>query len=157
MGEAQVRAYVSISEVTGAINPDPKRPRATFTATMQNSGQTPARQISYNVNIVRVDEDGRRVIAWNSRSYDEPADLLPGASRGIFNDGIDLTEEQFARLSKGRLVIMFEGRISYETVFHRRWVGWTPSTTFKYEVIWRDRENTTELTFVRTKDGNHAL
>lgn len=149
MGEAQVRAYVSVSNLEGRITHE--EPFLYMSASMHNAGRTPARRIEYKANLIRIDRGGSRVISYESRSYDEPEDLLPDASRPIFNVKRHLTEEEIEDMKLGRVRYAFEGRIHYWPV-----VGdMRRETRFNYAIKWNPKV-TTSLGFSRTHDHNHA-
>lgn len=158
MGIAQVRAYVGLVDLKG--HTDPKNEAFEVSFSMCNTGQTPARSINVRAWLVRIDRDGNRVLTQRSRTYDDPADLIPGERRPIFWERVEFWEAVNLTYSPTTLAAYkaleteyyIEGWVFYETVLEE----YRRETRFRYRVTgWNDRASAL-LNFHRTEDGNYA-
>ncbi|HTM77382.1 MAG TPA: hypothetical protein VL133_07110 [Devosia sp.] len=158
IGTAQIRAYVGLVDLRGTSNLNP-RPSIEVSVSMNNSGQTPARNISCRVWMVRIDESDRRVLTHRSRTFDDPADLMPAETRAIFWERYEFFDavgqdgknpESLSSYKDGKTTYLLEGHIRYRTV-----MGDLPrSTEFAYRISGWDGRGQVALTFTREGQGN---
>lgn len=156
VGFAQIRAYVSLIDLVGEIDPVDKS--FTVTVGIHNSGQTPAHDLSIRVWMVYTSEDGREVLTYGSRSFDDHADLMPGQRRPIYGERIVFYNTINDPLQTNSLEAYLEKRTGY---FLRGFIRYTAvggeyqrETAFNYRLSGWDTVRRVQIKFTREPEGN---
>ncbi|MGV8834010.1 MAG: hypothetical protein ACOH2N_18735 [Devosia sp.] len=152
IGEAQVRAYLGVSDVEGlwegSDGPGRWAPSIYITASITNGGVTPAKHVAVSYKLVRL---GDTKVMDQVEDLFQIEDIMPGANPTFYAARNDIRASDAAVL-KGCVEPAFaiSGNIRY-------FIVGSPSARtvrFNYEIIGRDQSNT--LDFIRTEQGNEA-
>ena len=156
VGFAQIRAYVSLVDLVGKT--DPVNNTFTVSVGVQNSGQTPAHDISVRVWLVRTQEDGRDILTAGSRSFEDHSDLMPGEKRPIYAERVSfynvindpLQPNSLDAYHQGRTKYFLRGFLRYKTVG----ADWQRETAFNYRISGWHTLQPVDLVFTRESEGN---
>lgn len=156
VGFAQIRSYVTLVDLVGQT--DPLNKSFTVSVGIQNSGQTPAHEISIRVWLQRTQEDGRDILTHGSRSFEDHADLMPGEKRAIYAERIafyntindPLQANSLEAYLEQRTGYFLRGFIRYKTVDG----GWQKETAFNYRISGWHALQPADVQFIREPEGN---
>lgn len=124
IGEAQVRAYISVEPMSFGT-PDPRRRSFLVPIKFRNTGTTPARNFSFQVKFfVALHADGTAVVPHFDADFpavEETDFQLGGSAENVSDIATELLSEEdrklIARHTTHRLYIV--GRVSYVDVFNK--------------------------------------
>jgi len=119
MGEAQTRAYLSVSSVDAKIERMTGKdgavaPHLTIKVNVINGGQTPARNAYCIGGITSVVKKTETVIAFETRARNE--DFLPNKEYRALGHSIEFSDVDLASFKRNDFVIRVHGRITYDPV-----------------------------------------
>ncbi|CDX60829.1 exported hypothetical protein [Mesorhizobium plurifarium] len=117
-GEAQVRAYLSVSKVEASLHPVANAGNATWVLTIKvyamNAGQTPARNVNCTGAIISVAKKLNSVIAFESRARNE--DFLPTKEYLALAHSVPMSTADYEGFKHKGFSIRVNGRIKYDIV-----------------------------------------
>jgi hypothetical protein len=156
VGFSQIRAYVSLVDLVGTTDPVSKT--MAISVGIQNSGQTPAHDVSIRVWLVRTQEDGRDILTAGSRSFDDHSDLMPGEKRPIYAEQISFYNVINDPLQANSLDAYLDKRTAYflRGFIRYKIVGadWQRETAFNYRLSGWHKSRPVAVVFSRELDGN---